>query len=290
MSQSLKQRAALITGGSRGMGFAIASAYVREGADIVLCARSQKQLDQACEELRRQAGAGQKVLAITADVSQPADITRLVDYAFSQFPQLDIVVSNAGIYGGKGALTDVDWAEWMEGFAINLFGSALLYRAVLPRMKARNYGKIIQLGGGGTTSPLTNLSSYTVSKAATIRLMETAAEEMRPYHIDINAITPGALNTGMLDEILAAGPEKVGTVFYERSVQQKKKGGAPMEKGADLAVYLATAASDGVTGKLISAMWDPWPTFAEHKDDLQKTDIYTLRRVVPADRGMKWGG
>jgi len=290
MSQSLHQRAALITGASRGLGRAIAEAYVSAGADVVLCARTQAQLDETCVALRKQATAGQKVLGLPADVSQPADVTRLADFAFDNCPKLDILVSNAGIYGPKGALEEVDWAAWMEGIAINLFGSALLYRAVLPRFKARGYGKIIQLSGGGATNPLPNLSAYAVSKAAVIRLMETVAEESRAFHIDVNAIAPGALNTAMLDEVLAAGPDKVGVAFYQRAQKQKQDGGAPLQKGADLAVYLAAAASDGLTGKLISAVWDPWPTFAEHKQDLDKTDVYTLRRIVPADRGLDWGG
>ncbi len=290
MTQCLKQRAALITGASRGLGRAIAEAFVREGADVVLCARTQTQLDETCAALRSQAGAGQKILGLPADVSQPADVTRLVEFAFANLPRLNILVSNAGIYGPKGALEDVDWAAWMEGLAINLFGSALLYRAVLPRFKAGGYGKIIQLSGGGATNPLPNLSAYAVSKAAVIRLMETVAEESRPFHIDVNAIAPGALNTAMLDEVLAAGPDKVGPAFYQRALRQKQDGGAPLQKGADLAVYLAAAASDGLTGKLISAVWDPWPAFAEHKQDLDKTDVYTLRRIVPADRGLDWGG
>ena len=122
MTQSLHQRAALITGASRGLGRAIAEAYVCAGADVVLCARTQAQLDETCAALRKQATAGQTVFGLPADVSQPADVTRLVDFAFDHFPKLDILVSNAGIYGPKGALEDVDWAAWMEVIAINLFG------------------------------------------------------------------------------------------------------------------------------------------------------------------------
>ena len=81
----------------------------------------------------------------------------------------------------------------------------------------------------------------------------------------------------------------MGPEFYERSLKQKQQGGAPLEKGASLAVFLGSAASDGITGKLLSAMWDPWKTLDEHRDDLQRTDVYTLRRIVPADRGLPWG-
>ena len=149
--------------------------------------------------------------------------------------------------------------------------------------------KIIQLSGGGATSPLPYISAYAASKAGIVRFMETLAEEVRADGIDINSIAPGALNTRLLDEVLSAGPEKVGRPFYDRALKQKADGGAPLERGAALAVFLASSGSDGITGKLISAVWDPWEEFPMHMEDLQKTDIYTLRRIVPKDRGFSWG-
>lgn len=105
----------------------------------------------------------------------------------------------------------------------------------------------------------------------------------------MNAIAPGALNTRLLDEILAAGPTKVGKDFYEQSLKQKEQGGTSLSIGASLCTYLASSSSDGITGKLISAVWDPWTNFAEHLDELLNSDIYTLRRIVPKDRGKEWG-
>ena len=106
--------------------------------------------------------------------------------------------------------------------------------------------------------------------------------------MDVNAIAPGALATRLVDEVLAAGPEKVGAAFFEKNKQWKEKGAVPLELGARLAVYLASAESDGITGKLISAQWDPWEKLHEFKSDLN-SDIYTLRRIVPKDRGKTWG-
>ena len=121
-----------------------------------------------------------------------------------------------------------------------------------------------------------------------MRFAETLAEELRPHHVDVNAVAPGALNTRMLDEVLASGSEAVGRSFYERSLEQQAQGGMPLERAADLCVFLASAASDGITGKLISAQWDPWPSLAEHRTDLNGSDVYTLRRVLPRDRGFTW--
>jgi NAD(P)-dependent dehydrogenase (short-subunit alcohol dehydrogenase family) len=121
-----------------------------------------------------------------------------------------------------------------------------------------------------------------------VRFAETLAHEVAVDRIDVNCIAPGALNTRMLDEILAAGPDVVGAEFYERSVVQKQTGGAGLGKGAALAVFLATSDSDGITGRLISAVWDPWHELPAHRDELAATDIYTLRRIVPRERGKDW--
>ena len=139
------------------------------------------------------------------------------------------------------------------------------------------------------TNPMPRISAYAVSKAAIVRFAETLAEEVRDSGIDVNAIAPGALNTRMLDEVLEAGPEKVGQAFYERSLKQKESGGVPLDRGAELALFLASEASDGITGKLISAVWDNWEHWPEHLEDLSSSDAYTLRRIVGRDRGFEWG-
>lgn len=288
MSRILENRAAIITGANQGLGLAIARAYVEAGASVMICARNADLLEGAHAELSALAAPGQTILMQAADVSRRDDVEGLVNRAVETFGQVHILVNNAGIYGPKGGIETIDWDEWVKAIEINLFGSVLLCRALLPHLKEHRYGKIVQLSGGGATNPLPFLSAYAASKAAIIRFAETLAEEVREYHIDVNAIAPGALNTRLLDEILEAGPEKVGQSFYDRMVTQKAKGGTPLEKGASLAVYLASEASDGITGKLISAVWDPWETLAEHKDDL-RGDVYTLRRIVPQDRGMSWG-
>lgn len=288
MIYSLEGRAAIITGANQGLGLEIARAYVIAGADVIICAREGSRLEQAQRELAKLARPGRKVEAEMADVSKWADIDRLMTKARQRFPHLHILVNNAGVYGPKGLIEDVDWDDWLKAVEINLFGSIMMCRAILPYFKAQQYGKIVQLSGGGATNPLPKISAYAVSKAAIVRFVETLAEEVRGDHIDVNAIAPGALNTRLLDEVLAAGPEKVGQDFYERAVKQKAQGGTPLDKGARLAVFLGSAASDGLTGKLLSALWDPWDTLPEHLSDLRQTDVYTLRRIVPEDRGLKF--
>ena len=285
----LRDRAALITGANQGLGLVIARAYVKAGASVYLCARDGVLLDRARADLVAAAGPGQRVLASPADVSREEDARRVVKEAQEGLGSLEILVNNAGVYGPKGQIEDVDWQEWVRAVEVNLLGSILMCRAALPHMKSRGYGKIIQLSGGGATNPLPRLSAYAASKAAVVRFAETLAEEVRENRIDVNCIAPGALNTRMLDEVLVAGPAKVGQRFYDRAVKQKAEGGASLEKAAELAGFLGAAQSDGITGRLLSAVWDPWASLPDHLSDLAGTDVYTLRRIVPADRGLDWG-
>jgi NAD(P)-dependent dehydrogenase (short-subunit alcohol dehydrogenase family) len=164
----------------------------------------------------------------------------------------------------------------------------LCCRAVLPGMKARRKGAIILMSGGGATNPMPRLSAYAASKAGLVRFGESLAREVQEFGITVNAIAPGALNTRLLDEVLEAGPEKVGRAFHDQMVKIKAQGGTPLEKGADLAVFLAAHAGNGVTGRLISAVWDPWERLDSLAPALADSDIYTLRRIVPKDRGKDW--
>ena len=289
MSGELTGRQALITGASQGLGLAIAEHFVTAGASIVICARDADALERAAEQLRARCGDDQEVVTHACDVSHPDQVQALATAATERFPRLSVLVSNAGVYGPKGSIEDIDWEEWVRAIEINLLGSVLVCRAIVPHLRRVGGGKIVQLSGGGATSPLPGLSAYAASKAAVIRFIETLALEVAESGIDVNAIAPGALNTRMLDEVLEAGPERVGQRFYERAVEQQRSGGTPLSKGAALALWLASADSDGISGKLLSAVWDPWRDLPAHRADLD-SDLYTLRRIVPADRGLGWGG
>ena len=285
---ALDNRAAIITGANQGLGLEIATAYVSEGANVFLCARDGAKLESVVNGLRASAKSGQLIVGEPADVSRKGDVARVVQHALEAFGNIQILVNNAGVYGPLGRIEDVEWDKWVQAVEINLFGSILMCRAMLPHFRANRYGKIVQLSGGGATNPLPRISAYAASKAAVVRFAESLAEEVADDHIDVNSIAPGALNTRLLDEVLEAGPERVGESFYARSVKQKQQGGAPIERGAELAVFLGSGASDGISGKLLSAIWDPWEDLPKHRDAL-KQDIYTLRRIVPKDRGFAWG-
>jgi NAD(P)-dependent dehydrogenase (short-subunit alcohol dehydrogenase family) len=285
----LANKVTLVTGASQGLGYAVAQGFVQEGASVLMCARTAGELEAAAQRVRAAAAPGAQVLAECADVSSETDVGRLAEIIEKQFGKLDVLVSNAGVYGPKGGIEEVPWSDWSQAISINLLGTVLCCRVLLPVLRRAARGKIVLVSGGGATKPLPFLSAYAASKAAVVRFGETLADELREAGIDVNSIAPGALNTRLLEEVLAAGPEKVGRSFYEASLRQKESGGTPPERGAELCVYLASSESDGITGKLISAVWDPWTDFAAHRQDLQDTDVYTLRRIVPGERGLPWG-
>jgi 3-oxoacyl-[acyl-carrier protein] reductase len=263
--------------------------FLAASARVIVCGRDPKALAKTRSELESLSDDRGSVASVRADVSRPADVERLVGAALDRFSRIDVLVNNAGVAGPTGCVEDVDWKEWERTLRVNLFGSVLCCRAVLPHFKGNGYGKIIQLSGGGATSPLPHRTSYAASKAAVVRFSETLAEEVRGTGIDVNSIAPGALNTRMLEELLDAGPGKVGQTLYDRALEQRASGGVPLDVPARLAVFLASAESDGITGKLISAPWDPWERLRSYADDLRTSDVYSLRRIVPADRGLSWG-
>ena len=280
----LKDKVSIITGGSGGIGKAIAIAFAREGAHLVLASRTQSQLEASKQEIESLSEA--KVEILRADVSDAKQVKDLVDFALERFATIDILVNCAGVLGPVGLSSEIDAQKWLEAVQINLFGTFLCIKAVLPVMMAKKKGKIINFSGGGAVSPRPRFSAYSAAKAAVVRLTETLAEEVKEYDIDINAIAPGAVNTRLLDEVLKAG-EAAGEELV-KAIKQKQDGGTPPEKAAELAVFLASSESDGLTGRLISAVWDNWRESPKHMDEIISSDIFTMRRIIPKDRGYDW--
>lgn len=280
-------RKVLITGGSMGLGRAIAEHYLIEGADVVICARGSADLATTWLDFVDRFPT-RKILAKICDVSDESQVKDLVDFTLRELGGLDVLILNAGILGPLGPTESVDLAEWRKTIDINLFGVLHGARATMPHFKRQQHGKIIILSGGGATNPMFNISAYAASKAAVVRLMETLALELKPYGVDVNAIAPGALHTRIMEAVVAAGPEAVGRAYYEKNKQWVENGATPLSLGAELAVYLGvylgTPESQGITGKLISAQWDPWSRLHLYREELSNSDIYCLRRIVPEDR------
>lgn len=276
----LQNKIALITGATGVIGKAIAQHFAKEGAILLLSGRSRDKL----EELRKEFGS---VEVCQADVSQKSDVVKLVETASKKFGRLDILVAAAGTYGAIGSIENSEPKEWLKAIQVNLLGTMMSVRYALPLLKKSERGKIITFAGGGEGA-LPNFTSYIVSKAGILRLTETLAQELKQDKIDINAISPGAVNSGLNQEMLKAGKNKAGEEMYQKALEQIEQGGVSPDKAAELAVWLASDASNGLSGRNISALWDNWRDIPKHLDEIMQSDIYTSRRIKPKDRGYDW--
>jgi len=286
-SPDLTGRAAIITGASRGLGAAIAERFLAANASVMLCAQDAAELDARRAQLAAAHSAG-RVAVQRADIASETDVDALFDAATRAFGRIHVLVNNAAVTGPIGPFDAVEWTEWLAAISVNLAGTAYCARKALLLFKPHGYGKIINISGGGAADPLPRMTSYAVCKAAIIRFTETLALEVRDYGIDVHAIAPGPLATRMFDQLIAAGPERIGAELHASIKKQKSEGATPLELGAGLCAYLASAESDGLTGRMLAARWDPWPFTEAVKAEIAESDIYTLRRITPQDRGKDW--
>lgn len=269
----LTNRRVIITGAGRGIGRATAIAMGREGARLCLWGRTKSDLVKT-QELVHSVGA--EVKTVVADVSITSDVERAWQATTYEWDGIDVLVNNAGIQGPMGSMHEINVEDWWRTIEINLRSTFLCSKIVLPKMIEQNRGKIINFSGGGAVTPRPFFSAYSASKAAIVRLTETLAAELEKNHIDVNAIAPGAVNTQMLDQRLAAG-SRIGKFERDAAKDLVQSGGTDIEKPAALAVFLASDKSNGLSGRLLSAIWDPW-----EKMDLKKimeTEIFTMRRL-----------
>jgi len=272
----------LVTGGSQGLGRHIVEAFLTEGANVLFCARTAADVARTLAELAPKVAQGRQLIGLSCDVSDPASVAALFARA-ATLGRLHAVVNNAGIYGPIGPTEDVALGEWNQAWAVNVTGTLLVCQHAVRAMKPTGGGRIINISGGGATAPMPRLVAYAATKAAVVRLTETLAEEYRANAIWVNAVAPGALRTRLMQQVLDAGPEKAGAAFYAKNKKWTEEGATDPRLGAALCVYLASEESAGITGKLISAQWDPWQEPTKFRA-LTAGDIYTLRRIVPEDR------
>jgi len=272
----LKGKVAVITGASKGIGKCIAETFARERCNLTIVSRHLEEICAVAEELKKY---NVDVLPLKCDVSNPAEVKEMVKKTIDRFGKIDILVNNAGVYGPLGPLIDNDLELWAKTININLMGTVICTKFVLPYMMKARKGKIINFSGGGSGGPPTpTISAYATTKVAVVRFTEVVAEEVKDYNIQVNSIAPGAVNTRLLDQVLEAA-DRVNKKFLEKAKEQKETGGTPPEKAAQLVLYLASDDSDGITGKLISAVWDNYKDFGKELDKIKGTSIYTLKRI-----------
>ena len=266
----------ILTGSSTGIGRALADRLLSSGHSVWGLARSD-QSDFAA----RWPNAFRSSRCDMADWGQ---VEKTATEVASAWTHADGLVTCAGLQGEIGRTVTADPLKWDATVRANLEGTFHAIRAfhgLLERAPRR--AKIICFSGGGAAKPRPRFSAYAASKAGVVRLVETIAEEEQGRPLDINAVAPGAILTRLTDEVLSAGPAIAGEADYRTALKTKSEGTAALERAIDLVEWLLSPASDGISGRLISARWDPWGSFDPAK--LAGTDLYTLRRITEEKPG-----
>lgn len=271
----LENKKIIITGGSMGIGLAIAKKCAEEGAQLMLVSRHSYDLEKAVKMINGNEGNHSYY---TLDVSKPQKVREFADEIEKELNFIDGLVNCAGIYGPIGKIDEISPKEFTNAININLLGTFFMCHYFIPLLKKTRRGKIINYSGGGAASPFPNYSAYAVSKIGIVRLTENMALEFKSDDIDINAVAPGFVVTRLHQETIKAG-KKAGVNFLKKTLDQIEKGGTSPDLSARLTVFLLSQESDGITGRFISAPWDPWmdEDFLERlKED---KDFATLRRI-----------
>tara|TARA_B100000035_G_scaffold278357_1_gene257266 strand:+ start:15041 stop:15928 length:888 start_codon:yes stop_codon:yes gene_type:complete len=281
----LKNRIALITGASRGIGKEISKKFLLNGASIIICSKNKARIEKTKKELKNlNLNKDQFIKEYVVNLASEKETNLFCKEIISSYPALDILINCAGVHGPLGNIENYSMQNLRDTLEINLISPINICTHFLKEFKNKNYGKIINFSGGGATFPLPEMNAYSLSKVALVRFTENISTELKNYNIDINAIAPGAILTDMNKSILNAGPEKVGVNYYKELKEKFKKSSGDINIVTDLTLYLASKESDGISGKLISAVWDNWKNFDKFKNTLISTDIYNLRRILPEDR------
>ena len=272
----LDGQVAVITGAGRGIGRAIALAYAREGAKLALAARSESELQDAVAAVSEH---GAEAIAVPTDVTRQDDTERLAERAVERFGRIDVLVNNAGISGPVGPLQGNDIDDWVSTITVNLTGTFLVCRAVIPVMLEQSSGKVINLSGAGATNAWSNMSAYCSSKAAVVRLTEVLAQELDGKGITVNALGPGSVHTSMWDRMTEQAEEAGADFIHQLGLRVTSGGGASIDECAELAVWLASGESGALTGRLISATTDDFRDLPPRIEEIMAGEAYTLRRV-----------
>lgn len=255
----------LITGGSKGIGYACAQRLALAGASVVLAAREAEPLEIALANLPQ---GDHKVVQL--DVGSQDSWTE----ARNEIGEVEGLVHAAGVLGPIGPLDEIDVDELEATIRTNLFGTFLAVRECLPSVRKAD-GTMVVFSGGGATSPLPRYDTYAASKAGVVRLVENLAED----GVRINAVAPGFVATDIHQGTLEAGPEKSGTEYFEKTSSELEGGGVPPERAAKLVAFLMSETGWEISGRLLSAQWDPWEEDDFAASIAHDPDFGRLRRV-----------
>ncbi len=249
MDLSLKDRVALVTGASQGLGFASARALAHEGAHVVIASRSRENLERAAAIM--ESDTGRKPFILQADLKRADNIRGLVAQTAKEFGGLHVVVNNTG-GPPAGDFADIDDTEWAEAFRLTALSSIRLVREAIPHMKEAGWGRIVNIQSRSVKEPIDGLITSNVIRPAVIGLAKSLSREVGPHGITINNVLPGYIRTERLSELAAARAEKSGQsvdAVFKAWGDENPLGriGEPREVGA-LVAFLASDQAAFING------------------------------------------
>ncbi|HXB63531.1 MAG TPA: SDR family oxidoreductase [Solirubrobacteraceae bacterium] len=264
-------RTILVTGASRGIGREVARALAELGARVVALARDRTLVQKCVAEL---AGGGHRAVAI--DVGD--EHAWRSDAARAALEGVDGVVAAAALLVPIGPIGTYAPAEFWHTMRVNVLGTLLAIHACLPSLEATG-GAVVTFSGGGGTSPQPRYDAYATSKAAVVRLTENLARELAARGVRVNAVSPGFVATDIHAATLGAGPELTGAEYFASTERQLVEGAQPIRRAAELTAFLLDEAAAGISGRVISAQWDPWREQSFRERLRHEPDLATLRRI-----------
>jgi len=271
MAGSLEGRVALITGGGRGIGRAIAEGFAREGAAVAITARTASQLNETSMAIE---AAGGKVVAVAADVSDYASVERMVSAVVDTLGPIDILINNAGTQERGGPLWELDPDEWKRTIDVNLTGQFFVTRTVLPGMIERGSGRIVNMSSAAAVVPggYTYFSAYASAKAGLNRMTETLASELQGRGISVFAIHPGGVRTDLLATNFNPDLEK----YVPGRAERMWSTDTPPERSVNLCLQLVSGTVDALSGAYFG-IEDDIDEIARRADEVRGRDLYKLR-------------
>ncbi len=273
MTQELTGNVAVVTGAGSGIGRAIAVAFAGAGIKVALGGRRRDKLDETASLIRQKGGES---LITPVDVTDPILVSAMVDRVLDRYGQIDVLCNNAGLMSDIGPLWDVDLERWWAAVEVNLRGTMICTNAVLPHMMERDSGIIINMSGGGSTSPLPGVSGYGCSKAAVLRLTDTLAAELAKVGsaVKVYAVDPGFNPTEMTYGVAQHENAREWTPFVHQRLSTGE--GHQPEECANMSLELVRLAPDVLCGRTI-IVGDDIQCMANRGAEIKEGDLRTLR-------------
>lgn len=253
MDLGLTNKTALVTGGSKGIGFGIARSLAKEGANIAICARHENELEEAAEKLRKK---GVQVLAVSADLTKSSDINHLLDKVTIEFESIDILVNNAGTIGQNGNFEDTPLEEWRSVFELNLFAVVELTQKVVPLMQKQGWGRIINVSSENGTQPYPDMIHYSASKGALDNFSKALSKQYASEGVLVNTISPAFIETPLVVDMMQSIAEEQG-ISREQVIKQfldekrpniELKRPGKIDEVGDVAAFLASDKASFING------------------------------------------